>query len=69
VPRNLPLLIQFTDKQQLFQKDIKPGVVIYDIGANAGLYTLLSSILKGNSGKVFAFEPVPKNIFYIKQHI
>lgn len=57
------------DKQQLFQKYVKPGMVIYDIGANAGFYTLLSSVLTGNSGKVFAFEPVPKNIYYIKQHL
>lgn len=40
------------DKQQLFQDYVKPGMVIYDVGANAGFYTLLSSVLTGNSGKV-----------------
>ena len=44
-------------------------MVVYDVGANAGFYTLLSSVLTGNSGKVFAFEPVPQNIFYIKKHL
>ncbi len=57
------------DKQQLFQKYVKPGMVIYDVGANAGFYTLLSSILTGERGKVLAFEPVPQNIYYIKRHI
>jgi len=57
------------DKQLLFQKYVKPGMVIYDVGANAGFYTLLSSVLTGKTGKVFAFEPVPSNIFYIKRHI
>ncbi len=57
------------DKQQLFQEYVKPGMVIYDVGANAGFYTLLGSVLTGNSGKVFAFEPVPRNIFYIKKHL
>lgn len=57
------------DKQLIFQKYIKPGMVIYDIGANVGFYTLLSSVLTGNSGKVFAFEPVSRNIYYLKQHL
>ncbi|WP_337873314.1 FkbM family methyltransferase [Ignavibacterium sp.] len=56
-------------KQILFDKYVKSGMVVYDIGANAGFYTLLSAILTGSSGKVFAFEPVPKNIFYIKKHL
>lgn len=57
------------DKQIIFQEFIKPGVVIYDIGANAGFYTLLSAVLTGSTGKVFAFEPVPQNIFYIRKHL
>lgn len=44
-------------------------MVVYDIGANAGFYTLLSSVLTGSNGKVFAFEPVQQNIFYIKNHL
>jgi FkbM family methyltransferase len=57
------------DKQILFEKYAKPGMVVYDIGANAGFYTLLSAVLVGSTGKVFAFEPVPQNIFYIKKHL
>ena len=57
------------DKQILFEKYVKPGMVVYDIGANAGFYTLLSAVLTGSNGKVFAFEPVPQNIFYIKKHL
>lgn len=57
------------NKQILFEKYVNPGMVVYDIGANAGFYTLLSAILTGSNGKVFAFEPVPQNIFYIKKHL
>jgi FkbM family methyltransferase len=57
------------DKQILLEKYVKLGMVVYDIGANAGFYTLLSAVLVGSTGKVFAFEPVPQNIFYIKKHL
>ncbi len=57
------------DKQILFEKYVKPGMVVYDIGANAGFYTLLSAVLTDSTGKVFAFEPVPQNIFYIIKHL
>ena len=56
-------------KRKLFQKTIQPGSIVYDIGANVGSYTILSSVLCGSSGKVFAFEPDPHNIKFLKQHI
>ena len=36
---------------------LKPGDVVYDIGANVGLYTVLLSKTVGDSGRIFAFEP------------
>ena len=57
------------DKQVLFSKYIKPGMIVYDVGANVGLYSLLASVLTGVKGKVFSFEPLPANIFYLNRHI
>ena len=57
------------DKQVLFSKYIKHGMTVYDVGANVGLYSLLSSVLAGKEGKVFSFEPLPENISYLKKHI
>ena len=57
------------DKQQLFSEIITMGSTIYDIGANVGFYTLLSSKLAGNDGMVYSFEPNPLNINYLNQHI
>jgi hypothetical protein len=51
-------------KQEAFEKAVKKGDVVFDIGAHAGFYALLASSLVGESGKVFAFEPLPRNVFF-----
>jgi FkbM family methyltransferase len=56
-------------KQQLFVKTIKKNKIVFDIGANVGFYTLLSSELVSSSGSVIAFEPLPENIVYLKEHV
>lgn len=56
-------------KQQIFIKTVRPRYVVYDIGAHVGFYTLLSSVLVGSQGKVLAFEPVPRNLQYLRRHV
>jgi FkbM family methyltransferase len=48
---------------------VQPGMTCFDIGANVGYYTLLTSVLVGASGKVFAFEPVPGNIALLWRNV
>jgi FkbM family methyltransferase len=57
------------DKQKLFASTVKEGSVVYDIGAHVGFYTLLASELVGSGGNVIAFEPVPRNLRYLKEHL
>lgn len=57
------------EKQTVFQSLVTEGNVVFDIGAHVGFYTLLASALVGPTGKVFAFEPLPRNIIYIKKHL
>lgn len=52
-----------------FEKNIKKGDVVFDIGAQSGFYTLLAAELTGKDGRVFSFEPFPKNIFYLKKNL
>jgi FkbM family methyltransferase len=40
---------------------VRPGAIVYDIGAHAGFFTLLLSRIVGRSGRVLAFEPHPAN--------
>jgi FkbM family methyltransferase len=42
------------------EKFLQPGMTVLDIGAHQGLYTLLASKRVGSSGRVFSFEPSPR---------
>jgi FkbM family methyltransferase len=41
----------------------------FDVGANAGYFTLLFSRAVGPSGTVFAFEPDPQNLFNLHRNL
>jgi FkbM family methyltransferase len=48
---------------------LAPGGVFYDIGANAGYYSLIASKIVGPDGRVIAFDPVPKNAETVREQI
>ena len=39
------------------KRELRPGDVLYDIGANVGAYSLIASHILGGQGTVYAFEP------------
>jgi FkbM family methyltransferase len=53
----------------LMKQHLRQGNVCFDIGAQAGYHTLYASSRVGPSGRVVAFEPVPKNVANIKKHV
>ena len=57
------------EKRLLFEKTIIEGSIVFDIGAHVGFYTILASVLSGTCGRVFAFEPLPQNLLYLKKHL
>ena len=60
-PEILAYGVHEEDETELFKKIIKPSMVIVDIGANIGYYSLLAAKLVGEKGKVYVFEPDPLN--------
>jgi FkbM family methyltransferase len=56
-------------KHQRFAATIRPGSIVYDIGAHAGFYTLLASRLVGPQGRVVAFEPLRTNTTFLCRHL
>ena len=47
--------------QQAIRKLVRPGAVIYDVGANIGYVSLLLARAAGETGHVYAFEALPDN--------
>jgi FkbM family methyltransferase len=58
-----------SEKQRLISSIIQPDSVFYDVGANVGFYSLLGAVLVGATGRVFAFEPLPRNLAYLRRHL
>jgi FkbM family methyltransferase len=51
------------------RKIVKEGDTVIDIGANIGYFTVLLANIVGNGGKVYAFEPDPRNTKLLKRTI
>jgi len=55
--------------QACLSRELSAGDVFYDIGANAGFFTLLAAMCVGDSGKVFSFEPLKENVNSIRSQL
>ena len=55
--------------QRAFAAELRRGYAVYDLGANVGFYSLLASVLVGEVGQVFSFEPVERNLHYLRRHM
>ena len=42
---------------KLYQTMIKSGNIVFDVGANIGIYSLLASKSLGKDGQIYSFEP------------
>ena len=54
---------------KFLKESIQPNVVVFDIGAHIGLFSIIAAKLTNNTGKIFAFEPAPTTQKVLNQTI
>lgn len=57
------------DEMRVFKSFIKEGMIVVDIGANIGYYSLAAAKLVGNKGLVYAVEPEINNYNLLLKNI
>jgi FkbM family methyltransferase len=57
------------EMQSALRELIKPGMTVYDVGANIGYVTLILGKLVGAQGKVYAFEALPDNVERLRRNV
>ncbi|MFI5367349.1 MAG: FkbM family methyltransferase, partial [Candidatus Binatia bacterium] len=48
---------------------LRPGMIVLDIGANIGYFTLVFARQVGPTGRVYAFEPEPDNFGLLQRNV
>ena len=56
-------------RMRLLQVSLGEGDTVWDVGAHHGYVALHASRCVGDSGQVYAFEPSPYNLTYLRQHL
>jgi FkbM family methyltransferase len=54
---------------ELLVSSLRPGAVVFDIGANIGLYTVLLAKVVGEGGRVIAFEPESQTFAHLLDNL
>jgi len=55
--------------QEALKRELKPGHTFFDLGANAGFFSLVAARLVGARGRCVAVEPLPDNCANIHEQI
>ena len=58
-----------TREPKFVQRYLRPGMVVFDIGADHGPYSVLAAKCLGEKGRVRSFEPSPRERKYLKQNL
>lgn len=57
------------EEKEIFKRIVDPGMVVVDVGANIGDYTLLAARGVGAEGLVYAVEPEPRNFSLLTRNV
>jgi FkbM family methyltransferase len=55
--------------QRLFDRYVKPGATVIDVGANIGYNAIHAARLAGRQGRVIALEPTPDTLTVLRRNI
>ena len=56
-------------ESETIRKFLLSGMTAIDIGAHIGYFTILMAKIVGNTGKVYAFDPEPKNFKLLSENL
>jgi FkbM family methyltransferase len=57
------------DKTELLRRELEPGMIHLDLGANIGYYALFAARRVGPRGKVICIEPDPRNLDLLRRNV
>jgi len=57
------------DERAFVARFVTAGMTVVDVGANAGLYAVISAKRVGPGGRVVAFEPSPRELSQLRTHL
>ena len=57
------------EQKWLLEQALKPGMTAFDLGANAGYYTVMMAKRVGDTGLVYAVEPVLQSFSLLERNI
>lgn len=55
--------------QLAMSREIRPSMTVYDVGAHIGFFTLAFAGLVDKAGKVYAFEPLRRNLQALRENL
>jgi len=59
----------FETEMELWRTELREGMTVIDVGANAGVYTFSAASQVGETGKVIAIEPFSQCVKYLEQTV
>jgi FkbM family methyltransferase len=55
--------------RECLRRQLKPGMTVFDVGANAGYFSLIADKLVGKTGQVISLEPDPRVVEVLRRNL
>lgn len=70
-PLHYSILLGLHEREVLecLRRQLKPGMTVFDVGANAGYFSMIAGALVGKAGRVIALEPDPRVVEVLRRNV